>query len=98
MNIPGKIKIGWKDYTIEKTDVSEKLLLNGDICYGEIEYDDQIIRLNNSFSDEQKEATLIHEMIHGISNMYTLDMSEDLVTKLANALYITIKDNLSIFK
>jgi len=37
MNIPEKIKIGWKDYTIEKTDVSEKLLLNGAICYGEIE-------------------------------------------------------------
>jgi len=97
MNIPEKIKIGWKDYTIEKTDVSEKLLLNGAICYGEIEYDDQIIRLNNSFSDEQKELTLIHEMLHGISNMYTLDMSEDVVTKLANALYITIKDNPNLF-
>jgi len=37
-------------------------------------------------------------VLHGISEMYTLDMSEDLVTKLADALYTVIKDNPEIFK
>lgn len=97
MNIPEKIKIGWKEYTIEHADTREMLIINGGVCYGEIEYDDQVIRLNKNYGDEQKKATLIHEILHGISNMYTLDMTEDLITKLANALYIVMKDNPNLF-
>lgn len=97
MNIPKKIKIGWKEYEIEQVDEKGQLIVDAGTCYGEIEYDDQVIRLNKNYGDEQKKATLIHEILHGISNMYTLDMTEDLVTKLANALYIVMKDNPNLF-
>ena len=98
MNIPGKIKIGWKEYRVEKVDKECILTVDSGTCYGEIEYGECLIRLNSNNTDEQNQATLIHECLHGISEMYTLDMSEDLVTKLANAIYTTIKDNPNIFK
>lgn len=31
--------------------------------------------------------------LHGTSDMYSLDMSEDLVTRLGNAIYTTLKQN-----
>ena len=98
MNIPEKIKIGWKEYTVENTEVRERLVAVSDECYGEIDYNENVIRLNDKYNEERKKATLIHEVLHGISEMYTLDMSEDLVTKLADALYTVIKDNPEIFK
>ncbi|SFE41577.1 hypothetical protein [Peptostreptococcus sp. D1] len=96
-----KIKIGWKEFDIEHIE-KEKARLNvvsGD-CYGEIHFDKNKIYLNNEFSDEQKQATLIHEVLHGIERMYSIDsLDEDTVTRLGNALYtVLIDNNLEIVK
>ena len=40
-----------------------------------------------------KQETLLHEILHGISDMYDLDMSENFVTRLSNAIFTMIKDN-----
>ena len=85
-----KIKIGHKVFKIS---YKEDLYHEGDECYGLIYYDDNVIMINNQYKKGQQEETLIHEILHGISTMYELDLSEEQVTMLAKALYITIKDN-----
>lgn len=87
------IKIGWKKYRIEKRKVDQRLVFDGQDCYGEIGYDDCVIWLNADNANEQNEATIIHEVLHAISDMYSLSLSEDIVERLANALYTTMKQN-----
>ena len=88
-----KVKIGWKEYKISKEEKCSILVVEGAECYGQISYDKQMIYLRKENSEEQDKATLIHEVLHGISEMYNLDLSEDIVTRLGDALYTTIKDN-----
>lgn len=92
------IKIGWKTYDIRYTHV-ESDLVKGDECYGAIDHQEQIIRLRAANSLDQNRATLIHEALHGIDEMYSLELSEKTVTVLADALYTVLVDNgLTIIK
>lgn len=88
-----KIKVGWKEYDVKLVEPSSTLTVNEGVCYGDIDYNKNLIQLNKNYSEEQQKATLIHEVLHGISEMYSLDLSEDTVTRLGNALYSTLKQN-----
>lgn len=58
--------------------------------FGEIDYKACKIRINKDMTDEAKEETIIHEMIHGILvHLGYTDQSEDetFVQGLANAIY-----------
>lgn len=92
-NFTEKIKIGWKDYNVQIVSSSQTLIDGGDECYGQILYDKCVIYLNENNSTEQHVVTLIHEVIHGIEDMYGLELGEENVMRLANALYSIIKDN-----
>ena len=93
-----KIKIGWKEYTIQNVNPSQMLMDGGEECYGQIMYDECAIYLNDNNSKEQDEVTLIHEVIHGIEDMYGLELGEENVMNLANALYTLIKDNRKLLR
>lgn len=93
MSLPEKVKIGWKEYAVVLVEAKFELIDSDSECYGEIDYDKQIIRINEKYNENQKKATLIHEILHGLSDMYSLDLSEDVVTKLANCLYTLELDN-----
>ena len=67
--------------------------MDGKECYGSIDYNSQVIKLRQDNSEKQNEATLLHEVIHGIADMYNLDFDEDTVTTLADALYTVATDN-----
>lgn len=94
MVIPEKIKILYKDYTVTQ---EQNLHDSEDDLYGQISYSDQTIRLGKQYSDEQKKVTLIHEIIHGLDDMYQIGLSEKKVSKLGVALYQMIKDNPELF-
>lgn len=94
MVIPEKVRILYKDYTV----VQEQNVHNGhDDLYGQIDYGSQIIRLDGQYSAEQKKATLIHEIVHGLDDMYQIGLSEKKVSKLGVAFYQVIKDNPELF-
>ena len=88
-----KIKIGWKTYDIRKVEPQQTLFVGGNECYGTIDYVNQVIDINSKCDDEQSKATLIHEVIHGVSDMYALKFDEDTVGRLGDALYTLLKDN-----
>ena len=90
MTLPKRIKIGWKEYEIRKL---SSVLNSGNELYGQIDYDEQTITLRANNGCDQDACTLIHEVLHGISNMYCLALDEALVEKLANAIFTVMKDN-----
>ena len=49
-------------------------------------------------SVEQQEATLCHEMLHGLDDMYSIGLKEKQVEKLGHALYMLILDNSEVFR
>ena len=95
MVIPEKVKILYKEYRVE----SESNIHNGaNDLYGQINYLDERISLLKESSLEQKKATLIHEVIHGLDEMYSIGLKEKQVEKLGNAFYMLIRDNPDLFE
>lgn len=95
MRIPDKVKILYKEYDIEE---QNNLHNNGGDLYGQIHYLPEKILLNSESSQEQKQATLIHEIIHGLDEMYCIGLKEKQVEKLGNAFYMMVKDNPQMFE
>ena len=96
MKIPKEIKIGYKTYSIEEAEPDEgKLYLDGELCYGTISYNEDVIRLNKNYPGHQG-VTLIHEVLHGICDMQglrTLNDDEESIDRLAKGIYQLIIDN-----
>ena len=61
-------------------------------------YDVHSVRFQFVYTEEQKKATLIHELIHGLDEAYIIGLKEKQVEKLGNALYMLIRDNPEMFK
>lgn len=98
MNIPDKVKIGWKDFKVIITEPSSVLKSDSLDCYGDIYWEKNEIRLNKANEPDQMECTLVHEILHGISDMGELNLTEDIIIRLANGLYCVIKDNPKMFE
>ncbi|MDO5096708.1 MAG: hypothetical protein Q4D65_09110 [Peptostreptococcaceae bacterium] len=99
-----KIKIGYKHYeVIEKEEDQAFALANGRRVFGTIDYHAEKIYINKAYANQMGE-TLIHEILHGVDDMYHLDMSEEFIRSLATALYTILMDNqeqirqMSLFK
>lgn len=95
MIIPKKIKILYKEYQVEQQENLHDE--NGDL-YGQIDYFAEKILLNSKSSEKQKKATLIHELVHGLDELYQIDLKEKQVEKLGNAFYMLLKDNPNMFR
>lgn len=95
--IPDKVKIGYKEYSIKFVDYP--ILVNGKECYGSIDYNDCVIKINSTFSQTQQEATFWHEVVHGIDDMHLGGKLEELDTELfSKGLYMFLKDNPELLK
>ena len=94
MRIPDKVKILYKEYAVEE---QANLHDSEAELYGQIHYLPEKILLNVDSSDEQKKAALIHEIVHGLDEMYCIGLKERQVEKLGNALYMLIQDNPKMF-
>lgn len=95
MKIPGKIKVLYKEYTVEET---ANLHDNGGDLYGQIHYLPEKIFLNVDAKEEQKKSTLLHELIHAMDEIYSIGLKEEQVEKLGNAFYMLQKDNPELFE
>lgn len=95
MTIPGKVKIGGKKYRIKITD---NLELGSAYCSAEINYLDCEIRIRPASEDKMK-SDFLHEVIHGVYDFLGYkNHNEKKIDELANALYMVIQDNPSVFK
>lgn len=96
MILPEHVNILYKKYAIGTENHMRDD--NGAELYGQINYLEQTITLSNASSLEQKKATLIHEIVHGIDELYGIGLKEKQVEKLGNALYVLIRDNPEMFR
>ena len=95
--LPQKIKIGFKEYEI----VRKEEVFEDQECYGKIDYNKEKIYISTRFNQNQRNATFLHEMIHGIFeklDMNDLRENEQVVNQIAVELYLIIKENPDIFK
>ena len=89
MTIPKRIK--FMGYTFQVTSETERA--EEEECYGIINYKTQTIRLYNPVSNERKAETLIHELIHLVTDFLKINLEEDDVSRLGKGLYAALKEN-----
>ncbi|AGK97400.1 hypothetical protein [Clostridium pasteurianum] len=95
MNIPESVKIGYKIFDVNK--IETNVISDNKVCYGEIQYDNGIINISKKYSEDQQKCTFLHEVIHGIDDIFEIGLEEDQVRKIAKGIYLLIKDNSEIF-
>ena len=94
--LPEKIKIGYRDYTVERW---HSMDANSARLYGEASHSPAILRVDTSYGSVHSGATLLHEVLHGIWTMYGLPegekefSQETIVERLSNALACMARDN-----
>jgi len=84
-----KIKILSKVYDIQFEDPGLWSSNGMGRCY----VPDQVIRINSSMNIETQKSTLIHEILHVVSDCCGLDLTEQQINSLETGLYSVIKDN-----
>ncbi len=86
-----QINILGLDYEIREVEVVNKETLMA----GEINFIEQIIRIDKTLSNDKKQITLLHEIIHGICEQLSfeeLGKDEQVVQGLAVALHQILKN------
>lgn len=89
------IRILGLSYEIQEVEVVNK----GVPRAGEIDFLGQVIKIDKSLSDDRKQITLLHEVIHGICEQLQFDEvgdNEQVVQGLAVALHQILKDGFAI--
>ncbi|MBQ8054488.1 MAG: hypothetical protein IJ198_11895 [Lachnospiraceae bacterium] len=95
MIIPDTVKILFKKYTVCRDNNMRDD--KGNLLYGQIDHIEQLITLNEDAGLEQQKATLMHEMVHGLDDLYSIGLKEKQVEKLGTALYMLVRDNPEMF-
>lgn len=95
MEIPNKVRIGYKTYKVNM--IGGDLVDGNKVCYGTIKFDDGDINISKLYSKDQQQCTFIHECLHGIDDIVEAELSEDQIRKLGKGIYAFIKDNPDIF-
>ena len=95
---PKNIKIGFNNYDIVR---SSGIYEYPDELMGRISYSDEKIEIATKYTQDQRNATFLHEMFHAIFNKLDMENERDdekLVNQLATELYLIIQNNPHIFK
>lgn len=87
-NMPKKVKVGRKTYTIEYKEVLEEGKLLG-VCM----FDEKKIQISLEKGKKEAESTVLHEMLHAMANEYRFDLSEKKVLQIEKALFETLEKN-----
>lgn len=95
MIIPDTVDILYKKYKVCRG--SNMRDDKGNLLYGQIDTIEQLITLNETAGSEQQKATLVHEIVHGLDELYGIGLKEKQVEKLGTALYMLIRDNPKLF-
>lgn len=87
MKIPTRIKICALWYDVKQVNPSE--IDSESFHAGDCDDHTQTIRISKTMSQEMKEVTLLHEILHAID----IQLDHDLVELLSQALYQVLKEN-----
>lgn len=86
------VKVGGKSFEVEFVDNWEKDGENSDGAMGQVFQRELKIKINSNWDKWNKE-TLLHEIVHVISDDRGLKLAEKQVEQFTNGLYQVMKDN-----
>lgn len=87
-----KLKILATEYKVEEVEQIDKYQR----LLGQIEYAEQIIKIDKNISEDMKKETLIHEILHGVFEKLgyeELNDDEQKVQSISSTLYLVLKEN-----
>lgn len=88
MKIPKQIQIAGKIYEI----VYDENIYTEEHRNGEITYNNQKIKLYKNATKQTQEETFCHELVHGIFNVFNIEINrEDVVIPFGELLYQVLK-------
>ena len=89
MEIPEKVKIGGHEYTCKTVPcLGRDHSANGRSCGNSLE-----IEIEETLPQQNKESTLIHEILEQINYRHELDLPHEKISILETALYQIMRDN-----
>lgn len=95
MKLPDEVKVGPFTYRIERP---EKVEREGRNLWGEIRYDEGVIRIQANTPEDRAVAIFWHEIIHALDDAVGTGLSEKQITRLGVMLAAFIGDNPHIFR
>ena len=90
--VPKQLKIGPHEYT---TSFNHEIRLK-DSCSGYINYRLKTIELDPVEGQSERQVILLHEVIHGISEVFNVEISEPDTDRIANGLAMFLRDNFEV--
>ena len=93
MQIPKNVKIGGLIYSVKEEDNRLRDHNETGASCG----NSQEIVLDKNISQQLKETTLIHEILHQINFVYNINLEHQQIYQLEAGLYAFIKDNPVVF-
>ncbi|EAC9146022.1 hypothetical protein [Listeria monocytogenes] len=90
MAIPKQVKIGAVNYIVQEKQVVD----NDNSNWGACVFHDNHIEISTGLSEERKEQTLVHEILHAIFYESGFEeQDEDVVNRVGITLHQFLKDN-----
>lgn len=90
-----ELKVGGTIYTVSEVEgLQRKYGL-----FGCVDFSDCVIQIDASLTDERKEQTLVHELLHAIqfeAGFNPEEQSEDLINRTSNVLHQVLAENYDI--
>lgn len=91
-----QIEIGPFTYEIEEV---ERLLSDDNTrLWGQVDYDEGVIRLDKDMTQDRRHVTLWHEVLHAISEQNSLELPEQIVSVLSVHITDAIRRNPALTK
>lgn len=87
MSLPARIRLIGFDFTIREETNPDFT----DSLQGQIHSTNHEIRISNNATDQRE--TLLHEILHGVSDAMDADLTERQVRVVVRGLYAAIRDN-----
>jgi len=100
MKLPGKVKIGYQDITIERETATFQKQSD---CYGEYDHRKNSITIQTDLSPLDEANTMVHEILHAVAYINSLTVSgqpldsenkeEVVINQFTNGLVQVFRDN-----
>lgn len=85
-----KVTIGYDEFSVVQKD---EIYNEGETVIGMIDSDAHEISLDSKVSNSKKQHVFIHEVLHGILDLYHIEMEDDDIDLLALGLFMLKWDN-----
>jgi hypothetical protein len=93
VKMPESVKVGPFPYRIERVKDLRAEWNRNQRCYGTVDHESHVIRVDEDNQPDRAEATFWHESLHAIDATLTIGLSEKQTTRLAVGLLMFLRDN-----